>query len=68
MPIKVVVKPNESLDAALKRFKRQCNSGGVFRLVKAHAWFEKRSDKRRREGRERLRTIVKATRRSQAAR
>ena len=62
MPIKVQVKPNESLEAALRRFKRQCNYGGVFRLAKQNTWHEKRSDKRRRERRERIRTIPKATR------
>ena len=62
--IKVLVRPNESLEAALRRFKRQCNYGGVFRKSKAHSWHEKRSDKRRRERRERLRTIQKATRKN----
>ena len=62
--IKVLVRPNESLEAALRRFKRQCNYGGVFRMAKANSWHEKRSDKRRREKRERMRTILKAARRS----
>jgi small subunit ribosomal protein S21 len=64
MPIKVEVKSNESLEAALRRFKRQCNYGGVFRLAKANSWHEKRSDRRRRERRERMRTILKAARRA----
>ncbi len=64
MPIKVEVKSNESLEAALRRFKRQCNYGGVFRLAKQNSWHEKRSDKRRRERRERIRTIQKAARRA----
>jgi len=64
MTIKVEVKSNESLEAALRRFKRQCNYGGVFRLAKANTWHEKRSDKRRRERRERMRTIMKAARRN----
>lgn len=62
--IKVQVRSNESLEAAMRRFKRQCNYSGIFRLVKANAWHEKRSDKRRRERRERLRTIQKATRKN----
>lgn len=62
--IKVQVRSNESLEAALRRFKRQCNYSGIFRLAKAHAWHEKRSDKRRRERRERLRVIQKATRKN----
>jgi small subunit ribosomal protein S21 len=60
--IKVQVRPNESLEAALRRFKRQCNYSGVFRLAKQNTWHEKRSDKLRRERRERLRTIQRATR------
>lgn len=62
--IKVQVRSNESLEAALRRFKRQCNYSGIFRLAKAHTWHEKRSDKRRRERRERLRVIQKATRKN----
>ncbi len=64
MSIKVQVRPNESLEAAMRRFKRQCNYGGIFRMAKANTWHEKRSDKRRRERRERIRTILKAARRS----
>ena len=64
MTIKVEVRSNESLEAALRRFKRQCNYGGVFRMAKANTWHEKRSDKRRRERRERMRTILKAARRA----
>jgi small subunit ribosomal protein S21 len=60
--IKVQLRPNESLEAAMRRFKRQCNYSGIFRLAKAHTWHEKRSDKRRRERRERLRTIQRASR------
>ena len=62
--IKVQVRSNESLEAALRRFKRQCNYSGIFRLAKARSWHEKRSDKRRRERRERLRVIQKATRKN----
>jgi len=62
--IKVQVRPNESLEAALRRFKRQCNFKGVFRIAKAQSWHEKRSDRRRRERRERLRTILKAARKN----
>ncbi|MCB1003344.1 MAG: 30S ribosomal protein S21, partial [Acidimicrobiales bacterium] len=64
--ITVEVKSNESLEAALRRFKRQCNYGGIFRLAKANTWHEKRSDKNRRERRERMRTILKAARRQRA--
>jgi small subunit ribosomal protein S21 len=61
--IRVQVRPNEPLEAALRRFKRQCNYSGIFRLAKKYAYHEKRSDKRRREERERLRSILIAERR-----
>ncbi|MEZ6038215.1 MAG: 30S ribosomal protein S21 [Planctomycetota bacterium] len=60
--IRVQVRPNEPLEAALRRFKRQCNYAGIFRLAKKHAYHEKSSDKRRREERERLRNIMMAER------
>src|SRR5688500_3661350 len=46
--IKVQVRPNEPLEAALRRFKRQCNFSGIFRLAKKSAYYEKPSDRRRR--------------------
>lgn len=60
--IRVQVRPNEPLEAALRRFKRQCNYAGIFRLAKKHAYHEKSSDRRRREERERLRNIIIAER------
>ena len=60
--IRVQVRPNEPLEAALRRFKRQCNYAGIFRLAKKHAYHEKSSDKKRREERERLRNILMAER------
>lgn len=58
--IKVQVRPNEPLETALRRFKRQCNFAGIFRLAKKYTYHEKRSDKRRREDRERIRTRQRA--------
>lgn len=60
--IRVQVRPNEPLEAALRRFKRQCNYAGIFRLAKKYAYHEKASDKNRREERERLRNIQRAER------
>jgi small subunit ribosomal protein S21 len=60
--IKIQLRPNEPLESALRRFKRQCNYAGVFRLAKKYAYYEKRSDKRRREERERIRSIQRALR------
>jgi small subunit ribosomal protein S21 len=63
--IRVQVRPNETLEAALRRFKRQCNYAGVFRLAKKHAYHEKRSDRRRREERERVRNIHRALKKTE---
>src|SRR5260221_12162790 len=65
--IRVQVRPNEPLEAALRRFKRQCNYAGIFRLAKKSAYHEKRSDNRRRESRERMRNIQRAERRTDTA-
>lgn len=60
--IKVQIRPNEPVDAALRRFKRQCNYAGIFRLSKKYAYYEKRSDRLRREERERIRNIQRMAR------
>ena len=65
--IRVQVRPNEPLEAALRRFKRQCNYAGIFRLAKKHAYHEKTSDRRRCEERERLRNIVLAEKKRSGA-
>lgn len=62
--IRVQVRPNETLEAALRRFKRQCNYAGIFRLAKKYSFHEKRSDRRRREERERIRNIQRAMRKT----
>ncbi len=62
--IKVQVRSNEPLEAALRRFKRQCNYAGIFRLAKKYAYYEKRSDRLRREGREKVRNLQRALRKA----
>ena len=63
--IKVQVRSNEPLEAALRRFKRQCNLAGIFRIAKKYAYFEKRSDRLRREEREKVRNLQRALRKSE---
>ncbi|MCC6783995.1 MAG: 30S ribosomal protein S21 [Planctomycetes bacterium] len=63
--IKVQVRSNEPLEAALRRFKRQCNYAGIFRLAKKYAYFEKRSDRLRREEREKIRNLQRALRKAE---
>lgn len=66
--IKVQVRSNEPLEAALRRFKRQCNYAGIFRLAKKASVYEKPSEKRRRENRERIRNIQRQIRKSMMGR
>jgi len=43
----ITVKPNESLDSALKRFKKVLQQAGILKEAKEHEHYEKPSDKRR---------------------
>ncbi len=58
----VQVRPNESLDSALKRFKKQIEEAGILREVRKHQHYEKPSERRRREEAARRRKILRATR------
>ena len=43
----VLVRPNESLDSALKRFKKQIQQNGIMKEAREHEHYEKPSDKKR---------------------
>jgi len=43
----VQIRPNESLDAALKRFKKVLQQTGVLKEAREHEHYEKPSDKKR---------------------
>ena len=45
----IQVRDNESLDSALKRFKKILQETGVLKEARAHEHYEKPSDKKRRE-------------------
>ena len=45
----ILVKPNESLDQALKRFKKQIQQTGVLREAREHYEYKKPSDKKRKQ-------------------
>ncbi|MDA0667567.1 MAG: 30S ribosomal protein S21 [Planctomycetota bacterium] len=60
--IKVQIRPNESLEAALRRFKRQCNQSGLFTSMKERSFFTKPTTARRLEKKERVQTIRRAER------
>jgi len=43
----IIVRPNESLDSALKRFKKQLQQTGILKEAREHEHYEKPSDKNR---------------------
>ena len=43
----IQVRPNESLDSALKRFKKQLQQTGILKEAREHEYYEKPSDKKR---------------------
>ena len=47
--MEVVVQDNESLDRALRRFKRKCEKSGILTELKKRQHFEKPSVKRKRK-------------------
>ena len=57
--IKVKPRGNESIQQMLKRFKRLCQLEGLIRDMKRHAYYEKPSDRKRREGRKAIRRAEK---------
>jgi len=57
---KVIVKPNEPISEALRRFKKLCDKEGIINRSKRASRYEKPSERRRREELDRLKTIRKA--------
>ncbi len=57
--IKVRPRGNESIQQMLKRFKRLCQREGLTRDVKRHSYYEKPSERKRRQLRKRIRRIEK---------
>jgi small subunit ribosomal protein S21 len=48
MPAGIKIREDESLDNALKRFKRSCQQAGIITEMKKREHYEKPSDRRRR--------------------
>ncbi len=62
----VIVKPGESFEAALRRFKKMTMESGILKEARAHEHYEKPSERRRREEAARLRKIAKARRQQES--
>ncbi|MFN7161565.1 MAG: 30S ribosomal protein S21 [Fimbriimonadales bacterium] len=46
---RIELRPNESIDNALKRFKRELEKSGILQEYKRHTHYEKPSERRRRQ-------------------
>ncbi len=55
--IKVRPRGNESVQQLLKRFKRLCQREGLIRDMKRHSYYEKPSDRKRRQSRKVVRKV-----------
>ena len=59
--VKVRPRGNESVQQMLKRFKRLCQREGLTRELKRHSYYEKPSERKRREARKSVRKNQKET-------
>ncbi len=57
--VKVRPRGNESIQQMLKRFKRLCQREGLIRDIKRHSYYEKPSERKRRQIRKSIRKIQK---------
>jgi small subunit ribosomal protein S21 len=55
--IRIQTRDNEPVEKALRRLRKLCNNEGVTRTAKAKSYFEKPSERRRRDARERRKAI-----------
>ena len=58
----VIVRENESIENALRRFKRVCKKAGIMSDLKKNRYFEKPSEKRKRKLNAAKRGMLKKTR------
>lgn len=58
---KLIVREGDSIERALKQFKRMCEKEGLRREIKRSSYYEKPSEQRRRRTLQQLRERRKAT-------
>jgi len=61
---KIIVRENDSIEKALKQFKRMCEKEGLRRDIKRSAYYEKPSEQRRRRKMQQIREQRKAVNRA----
>ncbi|GBD36381.1 30S ribosomal protein S21 [bacterium HR36] len=59
MPLKMKLRPNESIEQAVKRFKKLLERSGIPKEVRRHEYYEKPSEQRRRQRLRKLKAIRK---------
>jgi small subunit ribosomal protein S21 len=59
--VAVEIRQNESLDSALRRFKRDLQQSGVLEEARRHERYEKPSDRRRRQAAQSIRRARKTS-------
>ena len=57
MSVRVAARPGENPDRLIQRFKRICSKEGILKEVKKRRFYEKPSERRRREDKERVKSI-----------
>ncbi len=57
--IKIKSRSNESIDQMLRRFKKLCEKEGLTKQIKRHSYYEKPSERRRRQQRKAVRHAQK---------
>jgi small subunit ribosomal protein S21 len=55
--IKIKARGNESVEGMLKRFKKMCEKEGLTKDIKRNSYYEKPSERRRRQQRKTLKRI-----------
>jgi len=58
--IRIQLRKNEPLEKTLRRFKRICDNEEVFSQLKRNTYYEKPSDRKRREQKERMKNMRKS--------
>lgn len=57
--LETTVRDDETIESALRRFRRLCNQSGLTSELRRRAYYEKPSDAKRRELKKRLRKDAK---------
>ena len=60
MAVRIASRPGENPDRLIQRFKKAISKEGVLKEIKKRKYYEKPSQKRRREAKERIKAIRKS--------